>query len=44
MTATFDFSGKEVFVFGDTSGITLAIAKSFASSADHDTATLAKVP
>lgn len=32
MTATFDFSGKEVFVFGGTSGINLGIAKCFASS------------
>lgn len=32
MTATFDFSGKEVFVFGGTSGINLGIARCFASS------------
>ncbi len=30
MNATFDFSGKQVFVFGGTSGINLGIARSFA--------------
>lgn len=32
MSATFDFSGKRVFVFGGTSGINLGIAKAFAGS------------
>lgn len=32
MTATFDFSGKRVFVFGGTSGINLGIARSFAKA------------
>lgn len=32
MTATFDFSGKQVFVFGGTSGINLGIARCFASA------------
>ncbi len=32
MTATFDFSGKQVFVFGGTSGINLGIAKCFAGA------------
>jgi NAD(P)-dependent dehydrogenase (short-subunit alcohol dehydrogenase family) len=32
MTATFDFTGKEVFVFGGTSGINLGIARCFASA------------
>lgn len=32
MTATFDFGGKQVFVFGGTSGINLGIAESFAAA------------
>lgn len=32
MQATFDFSGRRVFVFGGTSGINLGIAKCFASA------------
>ncbi|MEL6510893.1 MAG: SDR family oxidoreductase [Pseudomonadota bacterium] len=32
MTASFDFSGKNVFVVGGTSGINLGIAKSFAAA------------
>jgi len=32
MSATFDFSGKRVFVFGGTSGINLGIARCFASA------------
>jgi len=32
MSATFDFSGKQVFVFGGTSGINLGIACGFASA------------
>ncbi len=32
MTATFDFSGQRVFVFGGTSGINLGIAKRFAEA------------
>jgi NAD(P)-dependent dehydrogenase (short-subunit alcohol dehydrogenase family) len=32
MQATFDFSGKRVFVFGGTSGINLGIARCFASA------------
>ena len=32
MTATFDFSGKQVFVFGGTSGINLGIAQRFAAA------------
>ena len=32
MTATFDFSGSQVFVFGGTSGINLGIARRFAES------------
>lgn len=32
MTATFDFGGKRVFVFGGTSGINLGIARCFASA------------
>jgi NAD(P)-dependent dehydrogenase (short-subunit alcohol dehydrogenase family) len=32
MSATFDFSSKQVFVFGGTSGINLGIASCFASS------------
>lgn len=32
MTASFDFSGKRVFVFGGTSGINLGIAKCFAKA------------
>ena len=32
MTASFDFSGKRVFVFGGTSGINLGIARRFAES------------
>ena len=32
MTATFDFSGKQVFVFGGTSGINLGIAQCFAAA------------
>jgi NAD(P)-dependent dehydrogenase (short-subunit alcohol dehydrogenase family) len=32
MTATFDFQGKRVFVFGGTSGINLGIARCFASA------------
>lgn len=32
MQATFDFSGKRVFVFGGTSGINLGIARNFASA------------
>jgi len=32
MSASFDFSGKQVFVFGGTSGINLGIAKCFASA------------
>ena len=31
MSATFDFSGKRVFIFGGTSGINLGIARCFAS-------------
>lgn len=32
MSATFDFSGKQVFVFGGTSGINLGIARNFAAT------------
>jgi NAD(P)-dependent dehydrogenase (short-subunit alcohol dehydrogenase family) len=32
MSASFDFSGKQVFVFGGTSGINLGIASSFAKA------------
>ena len=32
MSASFDFSGKQVFVFGGTSGINLGIARSFAAA------------
>ena len=32
MNVTFDFSGKQVFVFGGTSGINLGIARSFAKA------------
>jgi NAD(P)-dependent dehydrogenase (short-subunit alcohol dehydrogenase family) len=32
MTATFDFDGKRVFIFGGTSGINLGIAQCFASA------------
>ena len=32
MTATFDFSGKQVFVFGGTSGINFGIAERFAAA------------
>ena len=32
MSVTFDFSGKQVFVFGGTSGINLGIARCFAAS------------
>ena len=32
MSASFDFSGKRVFVFGGTSGINLGIARSFAGA------------
>ena len=32
MSATFDFSGSQVFVFGGTSGINLGIAKCFATA------------
>ena len=32
MQATFDFSGKRVFIFGGTSGINLGIGRSFAKS------------
>ncbi|MEM9386787.1 MAG: SDR family oxidoreductase [Pseudomonadota bacterium] len=32
MTATFDFTGKQVFVFGGTSGINLGIAQCFANA------------
>ena len=32
MNFSFDFSGKNVFVFGGTSGINLGIAESFAAA------------
>lgn len=32
MPATFDFSGKQVFIFGGTSGINLGIGRSFATA------------
>ena len=32
MSASFDFSGKQVFIFGGTSGINLGIAKCFAAA------------
>ena len=31
MQATFDFTGRRVFVFGGTSGINLGIARAFAA-------------
>lgn len=35
MHASFDFSGKHVFIFGGTSGINLGIARSFAAAGAH---------